>query len=128
MNSQNETANETSSLKTLTFNTLKRLERNRPETKGNILPSSSVFHVPSISRVSHVSFVSDEYEERLAIAEYDGHQTGSQAQSIAYLDAFVSVLTTLPYDTEKSFKEDWFKLRIKEAQHWLISQGFQQPI
>src|SRR5207253_1582333 len=47
---------------------------------------------------SNDSDLLDGYEERLAIAEYDGHQNSTQAQRIAYLDAFIAVLVTLPYE------------------------------
>ena len=43
-------------------------------------------------------FLPDDYEERLAIAEYNGRQTSVQAQRTAYRDAFISVLNTLPYE------------------------------
>lgn len=66
----------------------------------------------------------DEYEERLAIAEYDGLQSPIQAQRIAYLDAFVSVLVTLPYDSNK---EDWLPQRLNAAQNWLLDQRIKQP-
>lgn len=63
----------------------------------------------------------DEYEERLAIAEYDGGQTPTQAERMAYLDAFVSVLTTLPAtDSQK----DWLDMRIQTALTWIESQNF----
>jgi hypothetical protein len=38
----------------------------------------------------------EDFEERLAIAEYDGHQNDLQAQCIAYRDAFMAVLRVLP--------------------------------
>ncbi len=36
-----------------------------------------------------------DYEERLAIAEIDGNQNPIEAQRIAYLDAFISLLSDL---------------------------------
>jgi len=70
----------------------------------------------------------DDFEERIAIAEYDGHQNSTQAQRIAYQDAFITVLNTLPYkDTEGRDEEDWLEQRIKAAKEWLVSQGLQQP-
>ena len=55
--------------------------------------------------------LSDEHEERIAIAEYDGCQDTLQAQRIAYQDAFIAVLNTLaPGDTERVMKKDcWIK-------------------
>jgi hypothetical protein len=67
----------------------------------------------------------DDFEERLAIAEYDGQQNSTQAQRIAYQDSFIAVLNTLPY--EENYRKDWLKERIKAAQVWLIAQGLQQP-
>lgn len=66
----------------------------------------------------------DDFEERLAIAEYDGHQTSTQAERIAYLDAFVSVLVTLPYDEADG---DWLCHRVKATTEWLVDQGMTQP-
>lgn len=74
------------------------------------------------------SFLLDDFEERLAIAEYDGHQNPTQAQRIAYQDAFVAVLSTLPYEEENGYyDEDWMMRRIKAAQNWLVAQGLQRP-
>jgi hypothetical protein len=64
------------------------------------------------------------FEERLAIAEHDGGQTPTQAERIAYVDAFVSVLVTLPYE---DFGKDWFLGRIRAAQNWLLDQGVTLP-
>ncbi|MBP9691907.1 MAG: hypothetical protein KBD90_01075 [Alphaproteobacteria bacterium] len=59
----------------------------------------------------------DDFEERLAIAEYDGQQSPLQAQRIAYQDAFIVVLNTLPYEEEEGYyDEDWLTRRIKVAQ------------
>ena len=70
----------------------------------------------------------DDFEERLAIAEYDGQQSSTQAQRIAYQDAFITVLNTLPYEeAEGYYDEDWLTRRIKAAQSWLVAQGLQQP-
>jgi len=74
------------------------------------------------------SFLLDDFEERLAIAEYDGHQNPIQAQRIAYQDAFIAVLSTLPYEEEQGYyDEDWLTRRIKAAQSWLVIQGLHQP-
>ncbi|EKE09047.1 MAG: hypothetical protein ACD_16C00221G0005 [uncultured bacterium] len=73
------------------------------------------------------SSLRENFEERLAIAEYDGKQTPLQAQRIAYLDAFMAVLSTLPYEEEGYYDEDWLTRRIKATQHWLEAQGLQQP-
>lgn len=72
------------------------------------------------------STLSDDYEERLAIAEYDGQQPPLQAARIAYQDAFIAVLTRLPF-TEEPSTENWLDQRIKAAKEWLLAQGFKQP-
>ncbi len=70
----------------------------------------------------------ESFEERLAIAEYDGQQTHLQAQRIAYLDAFMTVLSTLPYEEKEGhYDEDWLTRRVKATQHWLEAEGLQQP-
>lgn len=70
----------------------------------------------------------ESFEERLAIAEYDGQQTHLQAQRIAYLDAFMAVLSALPYEEEDGYyDEDWLTRRVKATQRWLSLEGLQQP-
>jgi len=64
------------------------------------------------------------FEERIAIAEYDGHQNSDQAQRIAYQDAFITVLNALPYEDKEG--ADWFEKRIKVAKEWLLGQGIRQ--
>jgi phosphoserine phosphatase len=77
--------------------------------------------------VTQYDALSYEFEERAAIAEYDGQQTPQQAQRIAYLDAFMAVLSTLPYEeVEGYYDEDWLTRRVKAAQHWLVAEGLQQ--
>jgi hypothetical protein len=66
----------------------------------------------------------EEYEERLAIAEYDGLQSPTQAERIAYVDAFVSVLVTLPYDEGDG---DWLDYKVTAAKRWLLDQGISHP-
>ena len=81
-----------------------------------------------LQRPFRKSSLLDDFEERLAIAEYDGHQGTLQAQRIAYQDAFIDVLNTLPYEEEKGYyDEDWLIRRIKAAQSWLVTQGLHQP-
>ena len=64
------------------------------------------------------------YEERLTISEYDGLQSRTQAERIAYLDAFVSVLLTLPHDEGG---ENWLSHRIAMTKSWLLDQGLTEP-
>ncbi len=69
-----------------------------------------------------------DFEERIAIAEYDGHQGPIQAQRIAYLGAFMAVLNTLPYrDIKEDHEGDWLNQRIKTTREWLADQGVRQP-
>ena len=76
----------------------------------------------------HPSSVLEDYEERLAIAEYDGHQTPLQAERIAYQDAFINVLVTLPQEAyENSHGEYWLDARITAAKEWLQAQNLFQP-
>ena len=105
-----------------------KLRANRSPNDGGLL---SVLSVPLKGLFAETSFypldgtsLHDDYEERLAIAEYDGHQNSIQAQCIAYLDAFVSVLITLPYEDAEG---DWLAYRIRAAQNWLLDQDLSQP-
>ena len=127
---------ETPSLKALAFKALERLERNTTRNKDETNGSQSVSQPVSgetrnapLSKPLHFdpSSLTDDYEERLAICEYNGHQTSSQAKRIAYLDSFMSVLGTLPYDAAGRFEKDWLEQRIKSAQDWLVAQGLEQP-
>ena len=105
---------------------------NRPDKPDRFDPkvNMSVLSAPSDGLIDHASFtfydteLLDEYEERLAIAEYDGLQPPSQAERIAYLDAFVTVLVTLPHDDGEG---DWLSRKIVEAKKWLLDQGMAQP-
>jgi hypothetical protein len=61
-----------------------------------------------------------DFEERLAIAEYDGGQTPLHAHRIAYLDAFISVMNALPAtDSQK----DWLEKRIQTSLTWIEAPG-----
>lgn len=118
-------------MKSLAFNALERLEknksRNKTETNIPILVSrpmpfetkyetkNSVYFSSSSSNIFHKDnwdFLRDECEERIAIAEYDGNQTPLRAERIAYLDAFISILCTL---TEDDSHQDWLAEKIQSA-------------
>lgn len=71
--------------------------------------------------VSHVKA----RQKQCQIAEYDGQQTPTQAEQIAYLDAFVSVLETLPHNNEGA--EDWLSDKISAAKKRFLEQGIGQP-
>ena len=128
---------ETPSLKSLAFKVLERLERNKAlnkcETKGLLSVSRPIFdETNNRSLLSplllYPSSLVDDYEERVAIAEYEGHQNNTQAQRLAYLDAFMAVLATLPQeDPQLTYGENWLDDRIRAAKEWLLSQNFPQP-
>ena len=87
------------------------------------VPSYAIEQKPSFDPVKSDELL-DSFEERLAIAEYDGHESIAQAERIAYRDAFVSVLVTLPYEDVEG---DWLSRRAKAAHKWLLAQGIEQP-
>ena len=62
----------------------------------------------------------DEYEERLAIVEVDGNQTPIEAHRIAYLDAFISILSTL---AENDPHQDWLTQKLQVALATLEAQN-----
>jgi len=133
LNQRNSPRNidETFSLKALAN---KVIERNKDRNKDGTMVLK---HVPPLSqssiacgtnaevdcKVETDNFLYD-FEERLAIAEYDGQKTATQAECIAYVDAFVSVLVTLPYEYEEG---NWLGQRIIAAQEWLLDQGIPLP-
>jgi len=75
---------------------------------------------PSQSTFNQESLLYD-FEERIAIAEYDGHQSPIQARRIAYLDAFISILSTLAEDDPY---QDWLSEKIQIALATLEAQNF----
>ncbi len=96
----------------------------------NLETNMSVLSVPSegllVGKKPYLfdgDFVLQNFEERIAIAQYDGHQNTTQAQRIAYQDSFIAVLNTLPY--EENYGKDWLAQRIKETQMWLVDQGLE---
>ena len=60
------------------------------------------------------------YGERLAITEVDGSITTLHAHRIAYLDAFITLLTVLAQ--EEPEYQDWLNTKIQIALAWLESQ------
>lgn len=87
----------------------------------------SVLSVPSRDPFDKESLLYD-FEERLAIAEHDGQQSPSQAERIAYQDAFISVLMMIPQEAdEASHDNDWLDARITAAKEWLQAQNLFQP-
>lgn len=127
-NTQWKTAG-TSSLKALANKVLERnKDRNKPGTealKSVPLPDQTVPPNGTSSGADDATqydVLSYEFEERAAIAEYDGQQTPLQAQRIAYLDAFISILSTL---VEKDPHQDWLAQKIQTTLATLEAQNFQ---
>ena len=125
---------ETSSLKALAYKALERLQRNKDRNKNETKDEKFVSRSspcetrnidPKVPFLIQLSSLPEDDEERLAIAEYDGHQTSIQARRIAYQDAFISVLNTLPY--EDAEEGDWFEARIRATRECLLSQDIRQP-
>ena len=126
--------NEVLSLQSLASHTLERLQKNKTPSQVYSPLKNSVSYRNRVSDIQNVnphntdmfqfSCLSDEYEERLAIAEYDGQQTSSQAERIAYLDAFVAVLLAFPHENTEG---DWLSDKVVEAKKWLLDQGITQP-
>ena len=118
----------TSSLKALANKVLERnKDRNKPGTEAlksvphldqTVPPNGTNSGADDATQYDALSY---EFEERLAIAEYDGQQTPQQAQHIAYLDAFISILSTLAEDDPH---QDWLAQKIQIALATLEEQNF----
>lgn len=63
----------------------------------------------------------ENFDERLAIAEMDGNQNLIQAHRISYLDAFISILSTLAEDDPR---QDWLTQKIQTTLAILEAQNF----
>ena len=118
----------TSSLKALENKVLKRnKDRNKPGMEALKSVPLSDQPVPlngtnsGADDATQYAALSYEFEERAAIAEYDGQQTQLQAKRIAYLDAFVSILSTL---VEDDLQKDWLAQKIQTALATLEAQNF----
>ncbi len=91
-------------------------------------PNMSVLSVPSKELLAGKKpylfdgdLVLQNFEERIAIAQFDGGQTSLQAQRIAYLDAFVDVLVTLLHkNSQANQRENWLDQRVKDARTGLL--------
>jgi len=88
----------------------------RLDPKTNV----SVMSVPAPSTFDKDSLLY-EFEERLSIADSDGYQPSVQAQKIAYLDAFISLLSDLAEDDPH---QDWLAQQIQTALSILEAQNF----
>jgi hypothetical protein len=91
----------------------------RFKLESNMSPLS--LRSPELLDQNFYPYGEHDFEERLAIAEYDGDQIDIQAQRIAYLDAFISALTSLPA-TET--QRDWLDMRIQTCLAWIEGQKF----
>jgi hypothetical protein len=120
-------ANGTFSLKALAN---KVLEQNKQGNKPGTEASNSVPRpdqsVPLCGAYAEVVCkaeieILDNFEERFAIAEYDGQQNPVQAHRIAYLDAFISILSTLAEDNSH---QDWLTQKLQAALAILERQNF----
>jgi hypothetical protein len=116
-----------SSLKSVAFNALERLQKTQSTAVPSIHREKPVAYETKAYEIRSrdlLTTLPEEYEERLAITEYDGLQTRIQAERIAYLDAFVSVLVTLPHEEPDG---DWLDDKITAAESWLMNQGITPP-
>ena len=126
----------TSSLKALANKVLERnKDRNKLGTEAlksvqlpdqTVPPNGTNSGADDATRYDALSY---EFEERAAIAEYDGQQSPLQAQRIAYLDAFMAALATLPQETsaQEEQRKHWFDHKITSAREWLNKHGIQEP-
>lgn len=120
--------NGTLSLKALANKVLERNETwNKPGTEtSKSVPPLSQSSIPcgtdsGTDDTTEYGDLSYEFEERTAIAEYDGNQTPIEAHRIAYLDAFISILSDL---AEESLHQDWLVHKIQIALETLEAQHF----
>ena len=67
------------------------------------------------------SYGKHDFEERIAIAEMDGNQNPFQAHCIAYLDAFISLLSTL---AEEGPHRGWLTQKIQTTLAILEAKNF----
>lgn len=60
-------------------------------------------------------------EERLAVAECDGHESPEQAKRIAYQDAFIAVLIPPPLKNPKNepSTQVWLNQKIQKVRAYL---------
>lgn len=66
----------------------------------------------------------DNFDERISIAEYDGHQTPIHAERIAYLDTFLTLLFEL---TTSDPHKEWLIQKIQAARSNLELYHFPTP-
>jgi hypothetical protein len=119
---------ETSSLKGLAN---KILQRNRTRNKYETVPLNPVssLSLPETKTIEEPipPTLLEDYEERVAIAEYDGGQSAKLAHRIAYMDAFISSFNTNSLDDSLIMDGDWFMEAVKVTQNLLKTPGISQP-
>lgn len=107
---------ETNSLKALAN---RALQRNKARNNYETNPSNGVSShpLPETKQIGELSLplALESYEERIAIAEYDGGQSVNHAHRIAYNSALVEYINAHPTEN------------IIAAQEFLIAQGIPQP-
>ena len=114
------------------------LQRNNAGTATEVitpsppLVSQGIYETPPIPNVTPSSILippslKDDFEERIAIAEYDGQQTSLQAHRIAYEGAIIALLNANPPDERVTTGTDWVCDRIKLAEVCLGEQGITRP-
>lgn len=97
---------------------------------GGVLSDQNLRNRPGVVSDKHdteIQSIIDNYEERAAIVEYYGGSTATEAERIAYLEAFTQTLAKFSHDDSYEPPDDWLEQRIKAIQSWLSSIGLQQP-
>jgi hypothetical protein len=129
-NNRNRRGNndETTSLKLLAN---KIVQRNRTGNKYETFPQNGVssHFLPETKPIEEPipPILHEDYEERVAIAEYDGGQSVKQAHRIAYLDAFTTLLSNTLVNNCLHINGDWFMETVRVTQDLLKTQGMSQP-
>jgi hypothetical protein len=114
------------------------LQKNTPQRKDK---TTALTSIPSYDRcetnkadklarqtdISNPCSIKDDFEERIAIAEYDGKQDAILAYRIAYEGAIMAILNANPPNDLVRPNVDWLQDRIKSAEDYLIAQGIARP-
>ncbi len=111
------TNSDVTSLKALADIALERLQGHKSNSKPII---AEVFKVDVKPAIIQLASLAEAYEERLSIAEYDGEASTLQAHRMAYLDAFITILTDL---SSSETQRDWLAEKIQIALATLEAQN-----
>jgi len=117
---------------------IERLQRNAVRKRGLtevpwVPPRSPSPAPPQASECSKQDYIDispslkDDFEERIAIAEYDGQQGNAQALRIAYESALIAILNANPPNGSAKLGQDWLKDRMEAAESWLLLEGIERP-